>query len=975
LNKLSVRLPALLVLLMVALVGTAWYLSSRTINQGNTEIAALRSQLSELQKKESDLSKRLSAAQAGQEAMGAGARAADAIQAYISKWSGALRDPVMQKGLSNSRIWPAQAAALFAKDSSSTLDHVVIVNSRGAVAAAAPSGAAAGAPGFEPASLKSLLAGRKVRVETRQLPNKVMGLAMACPLYGGPKRAPLGAVAVTATFGNILKDVGNGATPGISTGIIIVDRTGTVLYAPVAELVGQRLADSSERALAEMREGVLAQVSFGLQPWQGVARTVQGVGIQVISLATLGPGIGSAGGDSGNGHPLGSPLMHLIVVAVLATVVAVLVVVGPVKRVRELAAAAQALTQGAGAVEIRSVNAKDEIGDLARAVEKLGEELATERGKRSEGEQAVAGLQKDLAKMQAENRELTEYQKDLETRTRREKETLDSDLTGVRQELETERQTQAELRVSTQAQALAAHAELEQVRAQLNDMQASTALLRIELDNTKEELAKKPAVSSPVADFTLFSEAASALSIELSALLEAVQNYMGLMMAGDAGITDEQQEFLTTVINRSARSQRILGDLRDFSAVKMPAGLTAVPVDMASLLSDVVSTIQQTAEDKGLEMTSDIAANLPQITGDETRLRQVATVIMQNSVRFTPESGKVSVSVQPTADGIEIKVEDSADPFQLTADEVFGSFHTADEEDLQVRGSGLRYPLMKSIVEGHGGTVELSVAPAGGNLVVVRIPTAGTAVTGGAAPMMAASVPDLAAAPASASPKAGETSPTASAVGGPAPAAISATEIFGGTPAPAAEAAPDFDAIFGTAPAAPVPAAPAAEPAAGFDWGALPDAAAGIAPLSAEPPAPAAAPDFSADLGAVPSFGATPASDAPVFSLEGPAPEPFAFDFGASPATPDFNPAPATAPENLADIFGGATSLDSIMASAPGETAPAEPTPDPGLGLWNLDLGASPAPAAPEPPPPPPPAPPAPPGNDAAFGDHEVIQE
>lgn len=936
-NKLSVRLPGILVFLVIVLVGAAWYLFNATIRQGNSEITTLRSQLSDVQKKESDLAKRLSAAQAGQEALGAGTRAVDAIQAFIDKWSSELRKPETLKALSVSRNWPAQAAALFTADQSSILDHVVIVDRRGGVVAAAPSGAGSGSPGFGPAALKSLFARKSVRVETRQLPNKVMALAVAAPLYGGPKKTAIGAVAVTATFGNILKDVPAGVAQGVSSGIIVVDKTGTIMYAPVIELVGQRLADSSERGLDELREGVLAQVAFGLQPWQGVARTVPGVGIRVISLATLGQGMGSAGSGSAEGRPLGAPLLHLIIIAVVATVLVVLVVIGPVRRTRELAAAAQALVQGATAVEIRSVNAKDEIGDLARALEKLGDDLASERGKRSEGEQAVAGLQKDLSKTQGENRELSEYQKDLEGRTRREKETLEADLASVRQELETVRREVAEVRSASQSREQALAGELANAKSQLADIQASMALLQIELDNTKGELAKKPDISSPVADFTLFSEAASALSIELSALLESVQNYMAVMMAGDAGITDDQQEFLTTVINRSARSQRILGDLRDFSAVKMPAGLTAVPVDMASLLADIVSTIQQAAEDKGLEMASDISPNLPQVTGDESRLRQVATVILQNSVRFTPEGGKVSVSAQPTADGIEIKVEDSADPFQLTAPEVFGSFHTADEEDLQVRGSGLRYPLMKSIVEGHGGTVELSQAAAGGNLVVVRIPTAGTTVTGGAAPVISAVMDSVAA---------------ASAVAGAAAVA-----------APAPDATPDFDAIFGdtAAPAPAAPPAPAAEAGGGFDWGALPD-------ISAAPAA------------AAPDFGSAPAPEAPVFNLEAAAPEPFNFDFGASPAIPDLTAAaPAAAPESLGDIFGSAPSLDSIM-SASGDI-PSAPTPDAGLGLWNVDLGATPAaPPFGEPDPsvaptPAPEAPPAPPSNDAAFGDHEVIQE
>jgi len=971
LNRLAFKIPAILIVLVLVLAGAAWFLFTTSIKQGNQEMEKLRRQMKDLEAVKTELAGKLAVAQAAQATSSAAARAAEALDGWANGWMNDFKDPALLKALGVATVanWNAQAQKLLEKGGPTLLDNVVVANARGTVSASAPKGSVpARSVWMGPVALRSLFARRLPRTEVRTLASGVPALTVSAPFYGGPKKAGLGVVTVTATFANLLKDALGAVQPGVESGLVVTDMDGYIMQAPEAALVRQKLQESPLKALAELAEGGLAVVKAdGTREAHATLRTVAAGGVPLLRVYafTYGPAAaGAAAGAAGTPAVPGSPIVPFAAAAAAVAIIAVLVVLGPVHRMRALTAAAQALSQGAAAVELRSSNAKDEVGDLARMLEKLGEDLAAERAKRGEGEGTIAVLQKDLAKVQAEARELTEFQKDLESRSRREKETLEADVAAARQEIEGARSEMSALRTQGEEKDRAMAAAGTKAAEQVAAIQAQVEGLRRELAATQAaaraaaaEAASRPVIASPVEDFTLFSGAVEALSGEISMLLEAVQGYMGrIIESGEGGINDEQQEFLTTVINRSARAQRHLGDMRDFAGVKMPGGLALGPVDIGDALTDITTTIQQAAEDKGLEMNVDVPANLPTIEGDEARLRQVVTVILQNSVRFTSETGKVSVSSAPIAEGgVEIRIEDTAEQLEMTAEEVFGKFHTADEENFQVRASGMRYPLLRSIVQAHGGSIEVSAGPSGGNLFVIRLP-ASTAKPLAKAPAFGAAE----------KPSFGTFESPASKPQVPP----SFEEFLAAQAAAPAAAAPVVPEGWGAAP----PAAEPAMEAGGFDWGALPDISA--AAPAGEPAVPAA-PDAGLAASALsPVEGPAPA-EPPMFSLEGPMPEPPS-SFDAAPPPP---PAPDAAAPGFDSLFSAPETLDSIFNApaaapdAPAPGAPDAPTPDAGLGLWNFDPSAAP-PAEPPAAPAELPAPDsgAPPDN-TAFGHDEIIQE
>jgi signal transduction histidine kinase len=122
-----------------------------------------------------------------------------------------------------------------------------------------------------------------------------------------------------------------------------------------------------------------------------------------------------------------------------------------------------------------------------------------------------------------------------------------------------------------------------------------------------------------------------------------------------------------------------------------------------------------------------VAEKLPALCGDERRIRQVLFNLLSNASKFTPTGGRVSISaVADKKTGLRISVVDTGigmRPEDLeTALTPFGqvsSHSTAHQCDT---GTGLGLPLAKSLVERHGGKLDLKSNLGKGTRVTLRFP-------------------------------------------------------------------------------------------------------------------------------------------------------------------------------------------------------------------------------------------------------------
>lgn len=153
--------------------------------------------------------------------------------------------------------------------------------------------------------------------------------------------------------------------------------------------------------------------------------------------------------------------------------------------------------------------------------------------------------------------------------------------------------------------------------------------------------------------------------------------------------------------------------------------LHAEPMNVAELLHDCARLLQTRAADGNVRLQVDVPADLPAVRADALRLKQILLNLLSNAVKFTLPGGEVHASAALTGDGgVAITIADSGigmDPDMIPI--ALEPFRQIDSPMCrQVEGTGLGLSLAKSLVERHGGTLEIQSAPQKGTTVRVVLP-------------------------------------------------------------------------------------------------------------------------------------------------------------------------------------------------------------------------------------------------------------
>lgn len=188
---------------------------------------------------------------------------------------------------------------------------------------------------------------------------------------------------------------------------------------------------------------------------------------------------------------------------------------------------------------------------------------------------------------------------------------------------------------------------------------------------------------------------------------------------------DETRDYAETIYQCGQHLLLLVNDVLDIA--KIESGnmeLEAIPCALPPLLQDIVDLHAASAQQKGLQLVSDFAPDLPQtIIGDPTRLRQVLHNLISNAVKFTGQ-GQVRVSASFDADRIILGVRDTGPGIALAAQaKIFERFRQAsDFISREHGGSGLGLALARELVTLMGGELRLESEPGHGAYFEFSLP-------------------------------------------------------------------------------------------------------------------------------------------------------------------------------------------------------------------------------------------------------------
>ncbi len=217
------------------------------------------------------------------------------------------------------------------------------------------------------------------------------------------------------------------------------------------------------------------------------------------------------------------------------------------------------------------------------------------------------------------------------------------------------------------------------------------------------------------------------MSHELRTPLNAVMGFSELIEQEAYGPAGDPHyvEYAGLIRNSGEHLLTIIDDVLDMSRIEAGklelAEETFEPVD---LVMRCVSILKTQAEEKGVALSIDHPSSLPELYADPGKMRQVVFNLVSNAVKFTPAGGSVEIRMRASDTEFILAVVDTGigiDANDLSR--VMEPFIQADNSlQRQYNGTGLGLPLTKSLIELHGGTLEIKSIKDVGTTVVARLP-------------------------------------------------------------------------------------------------------------------------------------------------------------------------------------------------------------------------------------------------------------
>jgi two-component system sensor histidine kinase/response regulator len=212
---------------------------------------------------------------------------------------------------------------------------------------------------------------------------------------------------------------------------------------------------------------------------------------------------------------------------------------------------------------------------------------------------------------------------------------------------------------------------------------------------------------------------------ELRAPVNALQSFLLAMLKGYVP-PDQQQDILQRAIERTQELLELIDDLLNLAAAKEEqAPQKRKTLSLAEVLEEVVPLLRTQAEEKGVIFAVSVRQR-PQVEANPGQMGQLWTNLISNAIKYTPAGGKVTITLDDKGEWAVGTVEDTGIGIAPEDQEqIFEEFYrTPQAKEMEPRGTGLGLPLVKRIVEGHGGTIEVKSVLGQGSRFTFRLPVA-----------------------------------------------------------------------------------------------------------------------------------------------------------------------------------------------------------------------------------------------------------
>jgi len=193
---------------------------------------------------------------------------------------------------------------------------------------------------------------------------------------------------------------------------------------------------------------------------------------------------------------------------------------------------------------------------------------------------------------------------------------------------------------------------------------------------------------------------------------------------------DDRQRFVETIESNTRRMQRIVDDLLDLSRYESGGWVpNIVSNDLAGVVTDVFTSVHRAADAKGLSLSFQAPADGRHVDADPTALRQIIANLVENAVRHTLRGGITVRAESPVSGGTTVSVSDTGTGIPVEhIGRIFERFYRVDSGRARGEGgTGLGLAIVRHLVEAHGGAVRAESIVGQGTTITVHFPAKGPA--------------------------------------------------------------------------------------------------------------------------------------------------------------------------------------------------------------------------------------------------------
>jgi len=219
---------------------------------------------------------------------------------------------------------------------------------------------------------------------------------------------------------------------------------------------------------------------------------------------------------------------------------------------------------------------------------------------------------------------------------------------------------------------------------------------------------------------------------ELRNPLTTVRGYAELLLARSDFSKEEIERFVGYIYEQSVHLTNLVSDLLDVSKIESGSAFAVnlKQVNPQPYFEETIAHWRARVTDDTYRINLIAPENWPEINVDEARLKQTLTNLISNAIKYSPDGGEVTVTVEVSATHMRVSVADQG--IGMTIEEqkhIFEKFWRADASSTAVEGTGLGMVIVKHIVEAHGGKIWVSSRKGKGTVISFTLPLLASAPT------------------------------------------------------------------------------------------------------------------------------------------------------------------------------------------------------------------------------------------------------